>query len=109
MPLQARDFNNTVNANTISDINGDFEFNLSNGYYARIIPQVYFLKMDATQLRNGVLIFIAVESKKFAILGDIGINAKVEKGFWDEISTELKAFFKDNKFGFATFFACSVG
>ncbi|MEY5048089.1 MAG: hypothetical protein RLZZ175_1448 [Bacteroidota bacterium] len=55
------------------------------------------LKMHKTALRNGVLFYVAVKDKKFAILGDIGINAKVEKGFWDEISTELKAFFKDNK------------
>ncbi len=55
------------------------------------------LKMHKTALRNGVLFYVAVKDKKFAILGDIGINTKVEKGFWDDISTEMKAFFKDNK------------
>ncbi len=33
------------------------------------------LKMHKTALRNGVLFYVAVKDKKFAILGDIGINA----------------------------------
>ena len=39
--------------------------------------------MDKTEQRNGVLLYIAVESKQFAILGDEGINAKVSEDFWD--------------------------
>ena len=43
----------------------------------------YSLEMDKTEQRNGVLVYIAVESKQFAILGDEGINAKVPDDFWD--------------------------
>ena len=32
-----------------------------------------YLKMYNTQARNGVLIYVAVESRKFAIIGDAGI------------------------------------
>ena len=39
------------------------------------------LKMEKTKQRNGVLIYIATESKKFAIIGDAGINAVVHKDF----------------------------
>jgi uncharacterized membrane protein len=42
------------------------------------------LKMFKTKERNAVLIYIAFESRKFAILGDSGINEKVPAGFWDE-------------------------
>ena len=42
------------------------------------------LNMHKTAERNGVLIYIAMESKKFAILGDSGINAVVPKDFWEE-------------------------
>ncbi|NLP58533.1 TPM domain-containing protein [Lutibacter sp. B1] len=49
----------------------------------RALEVFYFLKMDETALRNGVLLYIAVESKKFAILGDKGINEKVPENFWD--------------------------
>ena len=41
------------------------------------------LKMEKTKLRNGVLIYLATESKKFAIIGDAGINTIVPKDFWE--------------------------
>ena len=43
------------------------------------------LKMTKTELRNGVLFYLAVNNKKFAILGDAGINSKTPENFWDEI------------------------
>lgn len=43
------------------------------------------LKMHKTALRNGVLIYLSVQDRKFAILGDVGINLKVPEGFWDHI------------------------
>lgn len=43
------------------------------------------LKMHKTALRNGVLIYLSVQDRKFAILGDVGINIKVPEGFWDQI------------------------
>lgn len=47
------------------------------------------LGMTKTELRNGVLLFIASEEQRFVILGDSGINAKVPAGFWDEIAAKL--------------------
>jgi uncharacterized membrane protein len=56
------------------------------------------LGMDKTAERNGVLFYLAVEDKKFAIIGDAGINSKVHAGFWDEISEDLKKNFREGKF-----------
>jgi uncharacterized membrane protein len=56
------------------------------------------LAMDKTAERNGVLFYLAVEDRKFAIIGDAGINSKVPAGFWDEISEILKKNFRDGKF-----------
>jgi len=56
------------------------------------------LGMDKTAERNGVLFYLAVGDRKFAIIGDSGINAKVPSGFWDEISELLKKNFKEGKF-----------
>jgi uncharacterized membrane protein len=56
------------------------------------------LGMDKTAERNGVLFYLAVEDKKFAIIGDAGINSKVHAGFWDEISENLKKNFREGKF-----------
>ena len=56
------------------------------------------LGMHKTAERNGVLFYLAVRDRKFAIIGDAGINAKVSDGFWDEISLLLQKNFKESKF-----------
>ena len=58
----------------------------------------HFLKMDKTALRNGVLIYLAVESKKFAIIGDEGINNAVPENFWEDTKEKMLSFFKEKKF-----------
>lgn len=40
------------------------------------------LKMHKTAARNGVLIYVALESHQLAIIGDAGINAVVPNDFW---------------------------
>lgn len=56
------------------------------------------LKMEKTKQRNGVLIYIATESKKFAIIGDAGINAVVHKDFWESTKNTMLDYFKQNRF-----------
>ena len=56
------------------------------------------LKMDQTQQRNGVLIYLAVKDRKFAILGDEGINKVVEDDFWNDIRDLMAAAFKEGRF-----------
>ena len=47
------------------------------------------LKMHKTALRNGVLIYLALEDKKLSIIGDVGINTKVPGDFWDGIKNHM--------------------
>ena len=56
------------------------------------------LKLNETQLRNGVLIYLAVKDHKFAILGDEGINNVVEEGFWNDIRDLMAYAFKEGRF-----------
>jgi uncharacterized membrane protein len=56
------------------------------------------LKMHKTELRNGVLFYLAMQDHKFAILGDGGINAKVPADFWDHIKEEMLIHFKEGRF-----------
>lgn len=56
------------------------------------------LKMHKTALRNGVLFYVATDTRKFAILGDAGINAKVENGFWDKTKDLVIEQFKKGDF-----------
>jgi len=54
--------------------------------------------MDKTKDRNGVLFYLAVDPRKFAIIGDSGINAKVPEGFWDNIKELMEKNFREGKF-----------
>jgi uncharacterized membrane protein len=53
------------------------------------------LEMHKTQLRNGVLFYLAVEDHKFAILGDAGINQKVPDDFWETTKELVLSKFKE--------------
>ncbi len=55
--------------------------------------------MNKTQERNGVLIYIAWKSHKFAIIGDEGINNVVSDDFWDKERYILLSYLKENKPG----------
>lgn len=56
------------------------------------------LGMTKTELRNGVLLFIACEEQRFTILGDRGLDEKVPAGFWDEIAAKLTIRFKAGEY-----------
>ena len=47
------------------------------------------LAMHKTALRNGVLFYLATEDRKFAILGDGGINAVVPDNFWNDVKNRV--------------------
>ena len=50
------------------------------------------LHLYTTKRRNAVLIFVAYEDRKFAILGDTAINEAVPAGYWDGEVEELGRF-----------------
>jgi uncharacterized membrane protein len=53
------------------------------------------LEMDKTALRNGVLIYVATTDRKFAIIGDAGINKLVPEDFWDKTKEAMLSCFKE--------------
>ncbi|MFO7622428.1 MAG: TPM domain-containing protein [Bacteroidales bacterium] len=54
--------------------------------------------MHRTELRNGVLFYMAVRSRQFAVIGDSGINAQVAGDFWDRIKELLQERFNQEMF-----------
>ena len=84
--------------NTSGEIRVHIEKNTEKPPMDRALEVFYFLKMDATELKNGVLIYIAVESKKFAILGDEDINKLVPENFWDTEKDIILTHFKNKAF-----------
>lgn len=79
---------------TSGEIRIHFENHTSQEVLDRAAQVFARLKMHKTALRNGVLIYVALNDRKLAILGDAGIHAKVPENFWDEIKNRLVARFK---------------
>jgi uncharacterized membrane protein len=52
------------------------------------------LNMHKTKLRHGVLIYVATVDRKFAIIGDAGINKVVPANFWDSTKEDMLQHFK---------------
>jgi len=58
----------------------------------------HLLKMDNTKEENGVLIYVAVNDRKFAIIGDKGIDKVVPKNFWNSTKELIQKQFEKGNF-----------
>lgn len=56
------------------------------------------LKISRTSLRNGVLFYLAVKDRRFAVLGDAGIDRAVDTGFWNNITHHMEEMFREGRF-----------
>ena len=63
---------------------------------ARAIYIFDAIGMSKTVQRNGVLIYVALKSRRFAIIGDSGINNKIPANFWDDAKKNLQTKFAQN-------------
>ena len=52
------------------------------------------LGLDKTRERNAVLIYVAVRSRKYALLGDVGIHEEVGSQFWSEAAGRMQGAFR---------------
>jgi len=84
------------------DTSGEIRVHIESVFKGDVKDRAAFifnkLKMNRTELRNGVLFYLAVKSHKFAILGDVGINKEVPENFWNDIQEKMTEYFKENKF-----------
>lgn len=63
----------------------------------RAIEVFFGLKMDKTEDRNGVVLYIAMKDQQLAVFGDQGIHEKVGTDFWNkEVKKMLSSFSKEN-------------
>lgn len=90
-----------ANAIWVAEMNTSGEIRLHIEKYCKgdVLDQATYvfekLEMHKTQLRNGVLFYLAVEDHKFAILGDAGINQKVPDDFWEKTKELVLSKFKE--------------
>src|SRR5690606_39642683 len=84
--------------NTSGEIRIHLEASTKLDPYKRAQELFHLLKMDNTKEDNGVLIYVAVEDKKFTICGDKGIHKAVPDGFWDSTKDMIQSHFKKGQF-----------
>lgn len=84
--------------NTSGEIRVHIENTTSKDHFDRALEIFHELKMDATELQNGVLFYFAVADKNFVICGDKGINDLVAVDFWDCTKDIMVAQFKQQNF-----------
>ena len=84
-----------------SDTSGEIRLHVEGRCKIDVLDRAAYvfkmLKMHETEQRNGVLFYLAVYDRKFAILGDAGINQVVPENFWDDVKETMLGFFKDGK------------
>jgi uncharacterized membrane protein len=83
---------------TSGEIRVHIEKTTSKVPFDRALEVFHELRMDQTELKNGVLIYLAVNDHKFVICGDKGINEVVPKGFWDSTKEVMATHFKSGNF-----------
>lgn len=59
------------------------------------------LKMAATEHRNGVLVYIAMKDKQFAVFGDEGIYKATGQEYWDKSIRDMTTLFHNE--------SCAIG
>lgn len=83
---------------TSGEIRVHLEMNCRGNAAKRTIKWFKRLKMHRTLQHNGVLIYLAVQDKQFAIYGDQGINRRVPENFWVDVKAEMKENFVKGQF-----------
>jgi uncharacterized membrane protein len=81
-------------SNTSGEIKVHIEKECQGDVMAHAKEVFMLLKLHETDLRNGVLFYLALESHKFAILGDVGIHAVVPADFWEQIKDTMRSDFR---------------
>lgn len=84
--------------NTSGEIRVHIEAHTELHHIDRAKEVFQMLKMGNTKEENGVLIYMAVNDKKFAIYGDRGIDKVVPDHFWDSTRDAIQEQFKKNDF-----------
>jgi len=81
---------------------GEIRVHIENSFRGDVLDQAAFifkqLKMHETGQRNGILFYLAIANRQFAIIGDSGINSHVPEGFWDQIREIMSGHFQNQRF-----------
>lgn len=96
--IQIRDAIKEAESETSGEIRVHIETKLSGNILDRAAWIFRHIMMHETEGRNGVLFYLAVRNKEFAIIGDGGINSKVPENFWDKAKNIVQKHFRTGKY-----------
>lgn len=88
----------TAEKSTSGEIRVHIEAHTRLKHFHRAKEVFQMLKMGNTKEGTGILIYVAVNDRKFAIYGDHGIDKAVPDDFWDATRDAIQAQFKRNDF-----------
>jgi uncharacterized membrane protein len=74
---------------TSGEIRVHLENNLTKDCLEHAKEVFHLLHMDETKDKNGVLFYLAIKDKKFAIIGDSGIDKLVPDNFWESVKNKV--------------------
>ncbi|MGB8490455.1 MAG: TPM domain-containing protein, partial [Bacteroidales bacterium] len=84
------------------ETSGEIRVHIESGVRGKVLDRAAWIfrkiGMHATEQRNGVLFYLALKNREFAIIGDKGINSKVPDDFWDKTKDILQEHFRTGKF-----------
>ena len=84
------------------DTSGEIRVHIETNCKGEVLDRAAFifskLGMQKTEKRNSVLFYLAVNHRRFAVIGDKGINAVVPEDFWDDIKNLLLNHFREARF-----------
>lgn len=84
------------------DTSGEIRVHIETSCKGDVLDRAAFIfdkmGMLKTDKRNGVLFYLAVKNRRFAVLGDKAINAVVPEDFWDDLKNLLLNNFRENRF-----------
>ncbi|GAP44836.1 TLP18.3, Psb32 and MOLO-1 founding protein of phosphatase [Lentimicrobium saccharophilum] len=84
------------------DTSGEIRVHIENKFKGDILKRAasifQLLEMDKTDQRNGVLFYLSIQNRSFAIIGDEGINTVVPEDFWENTKQILINHFREGQF-----------
>ena len=84
------------------DTSGEIRVHIETSCKGEVLDRAAFIfdkmGMQKTLKRNGVLFYLAVKNRRFAVLGDKAINSVVPEDFWDDLKNLLLNHFREERF-----------
>jgi uncharacterized membrane protein len=84
-------------ARTAAEIRVHLDHRCPGDAMARAVEVFERLGMARTDLRAGVLVYVAVADRKLAVIGDAGIHARVGQAYWDGLVARILEHLRDER------------